>query len=59
MKCKIPSYISDFIMVDMWRDTDNFTYYPNATEGLMKFNLKFERKNSLEEVGKRKIKLKF
>lgn len=33
MKCKIPSYISDFVSVDMWSDTDNNTFYPNATEG--------------------------
>ncbi|KAG5667730.1 hypothetical protein PVAND_015701 [Polypedilum vanderplanki] len=32
MKCKIPSYISDFITVDMWQDTDNATYYSNSTE---------------------------
>lgn len=34
MKCKIPSYISDFVTVDMWRDTDNNSYFSNSTEGL-------------------------
>lgn len=34
MKCKIPSYISDFVTVDMWRDTENNTFFHNATEGL-------------------------
>jgi hypothetical protein len=33
MKCKIPSYISDFVTVDMWKDTENNTYYSNTTEG--------------------------
>lgn len=32
MKCKIPSYLSDFITVDMWRDTDNNTFYPNNSK---------------------------
>lgn len=41
MKCKIPSYISDFVSVDMWQDTDNFTYYPNNTEGFKIFDIKF------------------
>lgn len=29
MKCEIPSYVSDFIVVDMWADSDGGTYYPN------------------------------
>lgn len=31
MKCKIPSYISDFVSVDMWRDTDNNTFRSNVS----------------------------
>lgn len=29
MKCEIPSYVSDFIVVDMWVDSDGGSYYPN------------------------------
>lgn len=29
MKCEIPSYVSDFILVDMWVDSDGGSYYPN------------------------------
>lgn len=41
MKCKIPSYISDFVSVDMWRDTDNNTFNFNGSRdegGRMKNN---------------------
>lgn len=31
MKCKIPSYISDFVSVDMWRDSENNTFYSNVS----------------------------
>lgn len=31
MRCKIPSYISDFVTVDMWRDTDNNTFLSNVS----------------------------
>ena len=37
MKCKIPSYISDFISVESWLDTDNNTYNQNASEGVNLF----------------------
>lgn len=30
MKCEIPSYVSDFIVVDMWIDSDGGSYYPNS-----------------------------
>lgn len=29
MKCEIPSYVSDFIVVDMWADSNGGEYYPN------------------------------
>lgn len=29
MKCEIPSYVSDFIVVDMWADSDGGSYSPN------------------------------
>lgn len=28
MKCEIPSYVSDFVYVDLWMDSDGGTYYP-------------------------------
>lgn len=34
MKCKIPSYISDFVSVDLWKDTENNTFTFNSTQGL-------------------------
>lgn len=30
MKCEIPSYVADFIHVDMWVDSDGGKYYPNT-----------------------------
>ena len=43
MRCKIPSYISDFISVDMWQDTDNNTFhYNNSLEGLKVCHKKFQ-----------------
>lgn len=41
MKCKIPSYISDFVSVDMWQDTENNTFYHNTTEGLSNLQSNF------------------
>lgn len=32
MKCEIPSYVSDFIVVDMWADSDGGSYYPNSDQ---------------------------
>lgn len=32
MKCEIPSYVSDFIMVDMWVDSDGGSYHPNPEQ---------------------------
>lgn len=32
MKCEIPSYVADFISVDMWADSDSGTYYPNDNQ---------------------------
>lgn len=28
MKCEIPSYVSDFVHVDLWMDSAGGTYYP-------------------------------
>lgn len=30
IKCEIPSYVADFISVDMWLDSDGGEYYPNV-----------------------------
>lgn len=29
MKCEIPSYVSDFVYVDLWLDSAGGTYYPD------------------------------
>lgn len=28
MKCEIPSYVADFVFVDLWTDSAGGTYYP-------------------------------
>lgn len=33
MKCEVPSFVSDFVYVEMWMDSEGGTYYPNAGEG--------------------------
>ncbi|XP_047530754.1 Down syndrome cell adhesion molecule-like protein Dscam2 isoform X25 [Vanessa atalanta] len=34
MKCELPSFVSDFVFVEMWTDSDGGTYYPgNSEEG--------------------------
>nr|XP_049465899.1 Down syndrome cell adhesion molecule-like protein Dscam2 isoform X46 [Anopheles coluzzii] len=30
MKCEIPSFVSDFVAVDLWSDSDGNEYYPGA-----------------------------
>lgn len=38
MKCEIPSYVSDFIVVDMWTDSDGGSYYPNNDQyGILRY----------------------
>ena len=32
MKCEIPSYVADFVFVDLWSDSDGTTYYPNSDQ---------------------------
>lgn len=29
MKCEIPSYVADFVSVDLWTDSNGGSYYPN------------------------------
>uniref|UniRef100_A0A182PJB8 Ig-like domain-containing protein n=1 Tax=Anopheles epiroticus TaxID=199890 RepID=A0A182PJB8_9DIPT len=31
MKCEIPSFVSDFVIVDLWSDSDGNEYYPGET----------------------------
>lgn len=33
MKCEVPSFVSDFVFVEMWTDSDGGTYYPGTNEG--------------------------
>lgn len=33
MKCEVPSFVSDFVYVEMWTDSDGGTYYPGHNEG--------------------------
>lgn len=28
MKCEIPSYVAEFVFVDLWTDSEDGTYYP-------------------------------
>ncbi|KAJ8895518.1 hypothetical protein PR048_000854 [Dryococelus australis] len=30
MKCEVPSFVSDFVTVEMWTDSTGGTYYPNS-----------------------------
>ena len=30
MKCEVPSFVSDFVVVEMWTDSQGGTYYPNS-----------------------------
>ncbi|XP_070851163.1 cell adhesion molecule Dscam1 isoform X50 [Drosophila suzukii] len=32
MKCEIPSYVADFVFVDLWLDSEGRNYYPNNAE---------------------------
>lgn len=33
MKCEVPSFVSDFVYVEMWMDSDGGTYYPGHNKG--------------------------
>lgn len=28
MKCEVPSFVADFVSVDLWMDSQGKTYYP-------------------------------
>lgn len=33
MKCEVPSFVSDFVFVEMWMDSEGGTYFPGTNEG--------------------------
>lgn len=33
MKCEVPSFVSDFVFVEMWTDSEGGAYYPGNQEG--------------------------
>ncbi|CAH3959398.1 unnamed protein product [Pieris brassicae] len=33
MKCEVPSFVSDFVFVEMWMDSEGGTYFPGNNEG--------------------------
>ncbi|KAL4703793.1 hypothetical protein ACJJTC_011593, partial [Scirpophaga incertulas] len=35
MKCEVPSFVSDFVSVEMWTDSDGGTYYPGKNEAVL------------------------
>uniref|UniRef100_A0A1B0B202 Ig-like domain-containing protein n=1 Tax=Glossina palpalis gambiensis TaxID=67801 RepID=A0A1B0B202_9MUSC len=35
MKCEIPSYVADFVYVDLWLDSEGRNYYPNNEEEIV------------------------
>lgn len=34
MKCEVPSFVSDFVSVEMWMDSNGGTYQPGENEGI-------------------------
>ncbi|GBP44660.1 Hemicentin-2 [Eumeta japonica] len=32
MKCEVPSFVSDFVLVELWTDSENGTYLPGGNE---------------------------
>jgi hypothetical protein len=33
MKCEVPSFVADFVSVDLWTDSDGNNYYPSNEYG--------------------------
>lgn len=33
MKCEVPSFVSDFVVVENWQDSNGRTYLPGSNEG--------------------------
>ncbi|KAI8422223.1 hypothetical protein MSG28_006118 [Choristoneura fumiferana] len=35
MKCEVPSFVSDFVFVEMWTDSDGGSYFPGHSEAVL------------------------
>ncbi|CAK1540553.1 unnamed protein product [Leptosia nina] len=35
MKCEVPSFVSDFVFVEMWMDSEGGTYFPGSNEAVL------------------------
>ncbi|CAF4862530.1 unnamed protein product [Pieris macdunnoughi] len=35
MKCEVPSFVSDFVFVEMWMDSEGGTYFPGNNEAVL------------------------
>lgn len=33
MKCEVPSFVADFVYVEMWQDSQGNTFFPGKEEG--------------------------
>lgn len=33
MKCEVPSFVSDFVVVENWQDSNGRTYLPGSSDG--------------------------
>lgn len=33
MKCEVPSFVSDFVVVENWQDSNGKTYFPGSNDG--------------------------
>lgn len=40
MKCEVPSFVSDFVSVEMWMDSEGGTYHRGNNEGISMHLLK-------------------
>lgn len=47
MTCEIPSYVAEFVFVDLWTDSDGGTYYPGNKEETGTIQNYFSRQQSL------------
>lgn len=39
MKCEVPSFVSDFVVVENWQDSNGRTYLPGSNDGNFKYRL--------------------
>lgn len=45
MKCEVPSFVSDFVSVEMWSDSQGGTYYPGSDYGKRQIGLQSQTNN--------------